>query len=74
METFGGELKKLREEREVSLEILAQRAGTSPAHCREVEEGRVIPTPMEAFLLLRALGFPPSEVLEILGSRRHEEP
>jgi transcriptional regulator with XRE-family HTH domain len=68
---FGHWLRAAREEREITQQVLADRAGISRSYLSDLERGRdVRPTLPTLDRLATALGLPSVEVLEVAGLLR----
>lgn len=63
---FGRTLRRLRRERELSQEALAQRAGISAKHVGEIERGNKVPTVTTAMKLFSALGMSASDAFALV--------
>ncbi len=61
---FGANLRAAREQRGLSQEALAQRAGMDPAEIRRLESARRDPGIRVVTRLARALGVRPAEILK----------
>lgn len=64
---FGNNLRRLREERGMSQDALAQRAGMDPAEIRRIESARRDPGVRVVTRLAGALGVTPSELFDRVG-------
>jgi transcriptional regulator with XRE-family HTH domain len=64
---FGNSLRRLREERGLSQDALAQRAGMDPAEIRRIESARRDPGVRVVTRLARALSAKPADLFESLG-------
>lgn len=60
---FGARLRKLRRERGMTQEELAERSGYHPTHVANIERGRNLPSLEAVFRLARALGVPPADLV-----------
>lgn len=61
---FGNNLRRLREERGLSQDALAQRAGMDPAEIRRIESARRDPGVRVVSRLAHALGVQPSDLFD----------
>lgn len=69
-ERFGEELRRLRKERELSQEALAERAGLAADYLGFIERGENVATLTVMLKLADALGVPPSRLLRPFDKRK----
>ncbi len=62
---LGLKLKKLRQDREVSLSTLASQSGLSVSYLSEIEKGKKYPKPDKLLELAKALGVPFDELVSL---------
>lgn len=67
---FGETLRRMRKERGLSQEALAERAGLATDYLGFIERGENVPTLTVLLKLAMALDIPPSELLRPFDKRR----
>jgi transcriptional regulator with XRE-family HTH domain len=67
---FGDVLRRLRKERGLSQEALAERAGLAADYLGFIERGDNVPTLTVILKLADALGVPPSHMLRTFDKRK----
>jgi XRE family transcriptional regulator, regulator of sulfur utilization len=67
---FGEELRRLRKERQLSQEALAERAGIAADYLGFIERGENVPTLPIMLKLAHALRLNASELLRVFDKRR----
>lgn len=74
MATFGQKLKKIREEKNISQQKLAQRLGyATNSYIADVERGKFIPSESKMKKIAKALGISFSQIKDLLVESKLEE-
>lgn len=72
LDTFASNLRRLRQERDLSQERLAHDAGLNTTHVAKIERTEREPGVRTVDKLARALGVPAGELFEGIGVHRRE--